>query len=301
MQNTIKRFAGVYTAIITPFNQNDELDLNAFSKLIDLQLKAGIDGLVISGSTGEGITLTDDERFTLVKHAIKQVAGKVPVVAGAGHASTKVACDLQKQMKALGATATLHVTPWYNKPTPEGLYLHFSKVAEAADLPIILYNVPGRTSCDLPIDVILRLAQNYPNIVGLKDSNTDPVRIQTLLSKTTSIRPDFCLFSGEDGFVLPLLAMGGQGVISVCSNIIPKAMLNMIRAYHDDNMAEAQSIASRIAELTPVMFMRSNPIPVKSTAHLMGLVENTFRLPLCPLSKSEMDTLQQKLTAQGWL
>ena len=298
MHHTAKQFAGVYTAIITPFNQNDELDLEAFSKLIDLQLKAGIDGLVICGSTGEGITLTDDERFTLVKHAVKQVAGKIPVVAGAGHASTKIACDLQKQMKALGATATLHVTPWYNKPTTEGLYLHFSQVAESSDLPIILYNVPGRTACDLPVDVILRLSQNYPNIIGLKDSNIDPVRIQQILAKA---RPDFCFFSGEDGFVLPLLAMGGQGVISVCSNIVPKTMLDMIRAYHDDNMTEAQTIAARIAELTPVMFMKSNPIPVKSSAHLMGLIENTFRLPLCPLSKNDMDTLRQKLSAQGWL
>jgi 4-hydroxy-tetrahydrodipicolinate synthase len=294
-------FAGVFTAIVTPFKKDHSLDLEAFKKLIDKQLADGIDGFVVCGSTGEGMTVSDDERATLVKTCLEQVKGRVPVIAGAGSSNTQTACRLQKQMKDLGASGTLQVTPWYNKPTPEGLYRHFSEIAKTCDLPIILYNVPSRTGCDMNAQTVLRLAKEHANIVGLKESNLEAVRLQTMLSDLKKCRPDFAVVSGEDGFVLPLLAMGGHGVISMTSNVAPKVMLGIVKAFNEGNLSEAQAQATRMASLTGTMFYRSNPMPVKTALHLMGAIENTFRLPLCPLSDEDMRTVQTQLTEQGWL
>ncbi len=296
-----KLFSGVFTAIVTPFQQNGSLDLSAFSKLVDHQLAQGIDGIVVCGSTGEGMTLTDGERATLVECCVKQVAGKIPIIAGAGHSNTSIACTLQKQMGDLGAAATLHVTPWYNKPPQEGLFRHYQAIAAVNDLPIILYNIPSRTGCDLAPATILRLAKEFPSIVGLKESNLDPIRLQTLLSELKKIRPDFSVLSGEDGFILPLLAMGGQGVICVSSNLAPKTVCDMVQAYRQGQLDKAQTIADRLASLAALMFFRTNPIPVKSALHLGGYLQNSFRLPLCPLNDEDMGHLKSQLQSEGWL
>ncbi len=297
-----KHFSGVFTAIVTPFQENGSIDLSAFSKLIDFQLDNEIDGIVVCGSTGEAMTLSDDERAALVEHCVKQVAGKIPVIAGAGHSNTLIACTLQKQMKDLGANATLHVTPWYNKPPQEGLFRHYQAIANANDLPIILYNIPSRTGCDLAPATILRLAKEFPSIVGLKESNLDPIRLQTLLGDLKKIRPDFSVLSGEDGFVLPLLAMGGQGVIAVSSNLAPKTMCDMVHAFHQDGQLEkAQSLADKLASLVTLMFFRTNPIPVKSALHFGGYLQNQFRLPLCPLNDEDSVHLKSELQNGGWL
>lgn len=301
MSQTKPLFSGVFTAIVTPFKADQSLDLPAFKKLVDVQIEAGIHGLVVAGSTGEAMTLTDDERALLVKTCVEHAKGHVPVIAGAGASSTDVACHLQKRMKEAGASGTLQVTPWYNKPTPEGLYRHFSAIAKVADLPVILYNVPSRTCCDMNAETILHLAREHANIVGLKDSNMETVRLQSLLGDLKKIRPDFCVMSGEDGFVLPLLAMGGHGVISVGSNVAPKAMLGLVNAFQQGNLEEAQTIAAHLTSLTNQMFFRTNPIPVKSALFLKGQIENAFRLPLYPLNEEDMRSLQTKLTEQGWL
>jgi 4-hydroxy-tetrahydrodipicolinate synthase len=296
-----KCFSGVFTAIVTPFQQSGSLDLAAFSGLIDLQLAQGIDGLVVCGSTGEGMTLSDDERATLVAHCVKQVAGRIPIFAGAGHSNTKIACTLQKQMKDLGATATLHVTPWYNKPPQEGLFRHYQAIANINELPIILYNIPSRTGCDLAPSTILRLANECPSIVGLKESNLDPIRLQGLIGELKKTRPDFSVFSGEDGFVLPLLAMGGQGVICVSSNVAPKMFCNMFKAHQQGELGEAQTIAEKLVSLARVMFFRTNPLPVKSALFLSGHIQNSFRLPLCGLNEEDMAYLKSQLQSGGWL
>ena len=295
------RFMGALTALVTPFQADGSLDLNAFRQLIDKQVAAGIDGLVVCGSTGEAHTLSVDERVELVRVCVEQVKGRMPVIAGAGSSSTQTACDLQKQMKAVGADATLHVMPWYNKPTQEGLYQHFAAIARAADLPLIMYNVPSRTCCDISADTVLRLAKEFSNIVGLKECNLEPLRLQSLLGDLKILRADFAVFTGEDGFVLPLLAMGGHGVISVFGNLAPKMAIELIQAFRQNDFETAQTLAGRLAALTSLMFFRSNPIPVKSALYLRGDVQNVFRLPLCPLNSDDMTYLKTELSKQGWL
>ncbi|MDA0712545.1 MAG: 4-hydroxy-tetrahydrodipicolinate synthase [bacterium] len=296
-----KHFSGVFTAIITPFNSDGGLDLPAFTTLIKSQLESNVDGLVVCGSTGEAMTLSDEERFTLVSHAVKQVKGKISVIAGAGHCDTKVACVMQNKMLDLGVDATLQVVPWYNKPTAEGLYQHFSAIAAVNKLPIILYNIPSRTGSDIAADTVLKLVKNFVNIVGLKESNVDTVRLQLLLGALKKIRPDFSVFSGEDGFVLPLLAMGGQGVIAVSSNLVPELFTDMIADFNDGKLEQAQNSAEKIAQLSKLMFFRSNPIPVKSALFARGLVQNVFRLPLCPLDEADMNFLRTELNNMGCL
>lgn len=262
----------VYTALLTPFRADGSLDVSAFENLIHSQLKAGVHGLVVCGSTGEGMTLTDAEKESLLKLAVQQVAGKVPVVMGCGHANTQIACLWQQKAKDLSADAALHVTPWYNKPTPEGLYAHYEAVAQVNDLPIILYNVPGRTSCNLPVDIVIQLAQKFKHIKGLKECNLDPVRIHTLLQ---NLPEDFQLFSGEDSFILPLLSLGGHGVISVWSNLVPELFVDFMSN-------PTKELAAKIAFLSNVSPNRPNPIPIKTA---MGFDE--FRLPLLALEATE--------------
>lgn len=266
----------VYTALVTPFKSDGSVDLSAFEKIIDAQLEAGIHGLVVCGSTGEGMTLTDLEKEALLKTAVSRVAGRVPVIMGAGHASTQVACYWQQKSLELGATHTLHVTPWYNKPTPEGLYAHFEAIARVNNLPIILYNVPSRTQCNMPADLILKLAKDFKNICGLKECNLDPVRIHTLIENAPK---GFEFFSGEDAFVLPWLTMGGHGVISVWSNFVPELLIQLVSK-------PTPKLAAKLAFLSQVSPNRPNPIPVKTA---MGL--NNFRLPLLALPAGEQNEL----------
>lgn len=266
----------VYTALVTPFKLDGSVDLLTFEKIIDAQLQAGIHGLVVCGSTGEGMTLTDPEKEGLLKTAVARVAGRVPVIMGAGHASTQIACYWQQRSLELGATHTLHVTPWYNRPTPEGLYAHFEAIARVNHLPIILYNVPSRTQCDMPADVILKLAKDFKNICGLKECNFDPARVRLLFENAPK---GFEFFSGEDAFVLPWMAMGGHGVISVWSNLLPELFVELVSK-------PTPELAAKLASLSQVGSKRPNPIPIKTA---MGL--NNFRLPLLALPALEQNEL----------
>lgn len=266
----------VYTALVTPFKTDGSLDLVAWDRHLDQQLESGIHGVVVCGSTGEGMTLSNEEKGTLLKSAVKLINNRVPVLMGAGHANTAEACLWQKMAQDFGATHTLHVTPWYNKPTPEGLYAHYEAISRASSLPIVLYNVPGRTQCNLPTEIILKLARDFENILGLKECHLDPVRLHSLFENAPG---GFQFFSGEDAFILPWLAMGGHGIISVWSNLVPELFVRLVKQ-------PEPKLAAKLAFLSNICPNRPNPIPIKTA---MGL--DHFRLPLLALPEQERTEL----------
>lgn len=292
---------GIWTALVTPFCEDGSVDFEAFRNLVQRQINAGIHALVPCGSTGEAATLSDFEKIELVKICIELSRNKIPVIAGAGNNDTSKAIALHKQMKNSGATAALHVTPYYNRPTQEGLYRHFCAIAESSDLPMVLYNVPSRTGVDLASSTTLRLAKDLPQVVAIKETSTDTARIQNLISELKSFRPDFLVLSGEDAFLLPLLALGGHGLISVGSNLAPDTFCSVFEHVHLNQLEKAQSHFAKIAQLTPLMFMSSNPIPVKTALSFLDLIKNCYRLPLCPMDSDQTEQLRVDLIKQGWL
>ena len=299
------RFTGVITALVTPFHEDGALDLDAYRALVREQLAAGVDGLVPCGTTGESVTLSHDEQLRLVKACQEEARGMVPVIAGAGANDTRKAVANQQSMHELGVDATLHVTPYYNKPTQEGLYRHFRAVAEAAPTPVILYNVPGRTGVDMLPETVARLAADCPTIVGVKEATGSIARAQDVLNRIQALqdgkgREDFSVLSGDDGLVLGLLAIGGHGVISVMSHLCCNELSQMIKAFHHGKIAEAQALAKRTSPLAHILFFRTSPIPVKTALAWRGLIKKTFRLPLCPLDDGEEAQLKKMLTAEGW-
>ncbi|OGQ25103.1 MAG: 4-hydroxy-tetrahydrodipicolinate synthase [Deltaproteobacteria bacterium RBG_16_71_12] len=300
------RFTGVITALVTPFHEDGSLDLAAYRALVREQLAAGVDGLVPCGTTGESVTLSQDEHRAVVTACRDEARGMVPVIAGAGANDTKKAVYNQRAMHELGVDATLHVTPYYNKPTQEGLYRHFRAVAEAAPTPVILYNVPGRTGVDLLPETVARLAADCPTIVGVKEATGSVARAQDVLNRVAVIhggegRDDFAVLSGDDGLILGLLAVGGHGVISVISHLCCKELSQMFKAFRDGKHAEAQALAKRISPLAQILFFRTSPMPVKTAVAWRGLIKKTFRLPLCSLDDGEEAQLKKMLMAEGWL
>jgi 4-hydroxy-tetrahydrodipicolinate synthase len=289
------RFQGIFTALVTPFKKDGSVDVTAISTLVERQIQAGIQGIVACGSTGETATLEDFEQIQIVQTCLDVAKGRIPIIAGAGNNQTKRACQLQRNMSELGVAATMHVLPWYNKPTQEGLYRHFRAVAESSNTPVILYNVPSRTGVDLEAKTLLRLAQDCPIIVGLKETNLEPVRMQSSIMALKQIRSDFSFLSGEDGFLLPLLAMGGDGLISVGSNLVPKMFVDLQANFASGDLSKARELAGQLAHLTSLMFFRTNPIPAKTALAKLGLAEESFRLPLCELSSEDGEFLAQGL------
>ncbi|MFH1810453.1 MAG: 4-hydroxy-tetrahydrodipicolinate synthase [Pseudomonadota bacterium] len=288
------RFSGAMTALITPF-KNGEFDRDAMAGLIEQQLAAGIDGLVPCGTTGEGATLEPEEHAQVVRFVVEQVKGRVPVIAGAGSNNTKKAIALQKLVKECGADATLQVTPYYNKPNQAGLLAHFSAIVEACAHPTILYNVPSRTGCDMLPATLGELARN-PSIVGVKEATGSVARAQEVLN---AVPEGFAVLSGEDAFVLPLLAMGGHGVISVMSHVAPHKLAGLIDAHAAGEVARARQLARELACLAQLMFVDTNPIPVKTACAAMGLCREEFRLPLVPMSADKKADLLSRLRACG--
>jgi len=271
---------GSLVAIVTPMHESGELDLEHFRALIDFHVAQGTDGIVVAGTTGESPTVDFDEHHLLIRIAVEHAAGRVPVLAGTGANSTREAIDLSIYAKDAGADASLSVVPYYNKPTQEGLYQHFRAVAEAVDIPQILYNVPGRTVADITNDTALRLAQ-IPNIVGIKDATGDIGRGSDLLRRAPS---DFAIYSGDDASALALLLLGGHGVISVTANVAPKLMHEMCVAAFAGNLTAVRVINNKLLGLHLDLFIEANPIPVKWVLAQMGLIGPSLRLPLTPLS-----------------
>ena len=282
---------GCGTALVTPFKSDTQLDLEAFRKLIRWQLDSGIHFLVPSGTTGESVTLNEEEYREVIRTCVETAAGAVPVVAGAGTNNTAQAIHLATIAQQEGADALLAVTPYYNKPTQEGLVLHFSKIAESISLPVVLYNVPGRTIINITAETALRLAQ-VDNIIALKEASGDLGQVMQILNRRPS---DFVVLSGDDSLTLPIMAMGGEGIISVASNLIPAEMSQMVDLALSGKWDEAKKIHYRYLDLMELNFIESSPIPVKYALSRMGKLEEAYRLPLCPLSDPSKKVMDQEL------
>lgn len=282
---------GSLVAIVTPMFEDGRLDLDALKKLIDFHVDAGTDGIVIAGTTGESPTVDVDEHCLLIKTTIEHVAKRVPVIAGTGANSTAEAIELTAKAKALGADACLLVAPYYNKPSQEGLYQHFKAVAEAVDIPQILYNVPGRTGCDLSNDTVLRLAQ-VRNIVGIKDATGGIERGTDLLLRAPA---EFAVYSGDDATALALMLLGGKGVISVTANVAPKLMHEMCKHALNGNLLAAKAANAKLFALHQKLFVEANPIPVKWVLQQMGLIATGIRLPLVNLSSQYHEVLRNAM------
>ena len=290
---------GSLVAIVTPMKSGDkrdgELDLPAFRKLIDWHVAEGSDGLVVLGTTGESPTVDFDEHKDLVRFAVQHSKGRIPIIAGTGGNSTAEAIELAEAAKKAGATASLSVVPYYNKPTQEGMYRHFRKIAETVDLPMILYNVPARTVADMQNDTVLRLAQ-VPGIIGIKDATASIERGTDLMRRAPR---NFAVYSGEDVTALALILLGGHGVISVTANVAPKLMHQMCAAALVGDVKKARELNVQLLMLHQRLFVEANPIPVKWALAEMGMIENGLRLPLSPLAEKFHETVREALHEAG--
>ena len=286
---------GSLVAIVTPMLEDGSLDFARYKSLIDWHIAEGTQGIVVVGTTGESPTVDFDEHKQLIRLAVEHTAGRVPVIAGTGANSTAEAIELSESAKQSGAQYSLSVVPYYNKPTQEGMYRHFRAIAEAVDLPLILYNVPGRTVADLQNDTVLRLAE-VANIVGIKDATASLERGSDLLRRAPK---DFAVYSGEDSTGLPLMLMGGHGVISVTANVAPRLMQEMCAAALSGDIARAREANNRLLGLHTKLFVEGNPIPVKWALAQMGMIEPGIRLPLVPLSANYHDVVREAMRQAG--
>jgi 4-hydroxy-tetrahydrodipicolinate synthase len=268
----------VGTALVTPFTGSGELDERAVRRLGRRQIDAGVHFLVPCGTTGENPTLSDGERVHIVEILVSEAGGQVPVLAGAGGYDTRHVLHLAGEMERAGAAGLLSVTPYYNKPTQEGLYRHYRAIAEHTTLPIVVYNVPSRTGCNVEPATLARLA-SIPNIVGVKEASGSMLQMCEICRL---LPPDFIVLAGDDAMTLPLMAIGGRGVISVASNEVPGEMAKLVEAAERNDYAAARAIQNRLLPLMQVNFIEANPVPVKAAMAAMGLVEEVYRLPMCP-------------------
>ncbi|MBB2168485.1 4-hydroxy-tetrahydrodipicolinate synthase [Gluconacetobacter aggeris] len=291
-------FKGSITALITPMNDDGSLDFPALGRFLDWQVTEGSSGVVPMGTTGESPTLTHDEHARVVEYAVQVVAGRVPVIAGAGSNSTAEAVIMARHARDAGADAVLVVAPYYNKPTQEGLYRHFMAVADATDLPLIVYNIPGRSVVDVSVETMARLAR-HAQIVGVKDATANllrPIQVRRAIG-----HKPFNQLSGEDGTVVSFLAAGGDGCISVTSNVAPRLCAELHRAWQDGRVADAMALQDRLSPLHDALFCESNPAPVKYAASLLGLAGETCRLPLAPLTEDSRAKVREAMAAVGLL
>jgi len=288
-------FHGSMVALVTPMHADESLDSDGLGRLIEFHIAQGSDGIVVVGTTGESPTLDEREHCRVIRQAVDFAARRIPIIAGTGSNSTHEAIALTRCAMEGGADACLLVTPYYNKPTQEGLYRHHKKIAEAAPIPQILYNVPGRTACDLQPETVERLA-DIPNIVGIKEATGDLQRARELI-KRCGDRLD--IYSGDDASAMELMLLGGKGVISVTANVAPRAMHEMCAAALAGDRAGAEAVNHRLAALHEALFVEANPMPVKWVLYEMGLIPPGIRLPLTPLSERYHDTLRQAMKQAG--
>ena len=288
-------FKGSLVAVVTPMHEDGSLDLKSFRALIDFHVEQGTDGIVVVGTTGESPTVNFKEHHLLISTAVKHAAGRIPIVAGTGANSTTEAIDLSAYAKDAGADASLSVVPYYNKPTQEGLYQHYKSIAEAVDIPQIIYNVPGRTVVDINNDTVLRLSQ-ISNIIGIKDATGNMGRGFDLLCR---VPKDFAVYSGDDASSLAFLLQGGHGTISVTANVAPKLVHEMCVAVFEGELTTARSINSKLLRLHFDLFVEANPIPVKWAIAQMGLMETGLRLPLTNLSDEYHKLVRDSMIQAG--
>ncbi len=284
-------FAGTYTALVTPFAKG-QIDYPRLEKLIRAQIRGGVQGIVPAGTTGESPTLSTDEHLSLIEASVRYAAGKVPVIAGTGANSTAEAIHLTQGAEARGATASLQVTPYYNKPSQEGLFQHFKAIAKATRLPIILYSIPGRCSIAIEVETVARLQKACPNIVAIKEAGGDADRV----SRLRQALGDRCaILSGDDALTLPFIAVGAQGLISVASNLLPGPVSRMVEWARTGQMAKAQKAHEQLYPFFKASFVETNPVPIKTAMALAGKIGPELRLPLVPLSPKNKKHLQQVL------
>lgn len=284
-------FSGAFTAIVTPF-KDGQVDEKAFKGLIRFGLDGGVSGFVPCGTTGESPTLSYEEHNRVVEMTVKEVAGQVRIIAGTGSNSTEEAISLTRHAKKVGVDAALLVSPYYNKPTQEGLYRHFKAIAEAVDIPMVLYNIQGRTGVNIENSTMEKLSR-LPNIVGVKEASGSILQMSEVIRLCG---PDFDVLSGDDQMTFPLMALGGKGVISVVTNIIPDKMSALVRHMLAGEIDKARAIHFEIFELCQAMFVETNPIPIKAALGLMGKIEPEFRLPLCPPASASLEKIRNVLS-----
>ncbi len=290
-------FTGTYTAIVTPF-RNGKIDESALERLIKAQIKGGVDGIVPVGTTGESPTLNYEEHVDVILLAVKYAAGKIKVLAGTGGNSTTEAIYLTQQAEKAGADGSLQVAPYYNKPTQEGLFQHFHAVARATKLPIMLYSIPGRCGVEIAVDTVNRLAHDSVNIVGIKEAGGNSDRVSQLRA---ALGVNFAIMSGDDSLTLPFMSVGAHGVISVASNVIPKEVSHMVKAYAMGKADVALKLHDKYFPLFKDLFIETNPLPVKAALAMMGIIQEEFRLPLVPMSAKNRNTLKNTLKVCGVL
>ncbi len=284
-------FEGVFTALITPFTKDGKLDEQALRKLVDFQIDQGIDGLVPVGTTGESPTLSPEETEQVIRIVVEQTGGRVPVIAGTGSNCTDKAIHMTEKAKQIGATASLQVAPYYNKPTGEGFFRHFTAIADAVDLPMVVYNIPGRTGKNIENPVMLKLAQ-YKNIVAVKEASGNISQMMDLIAKKPK---DFAVLSGDDNLTYPLMALGGKGVISVASNAVPDRMKDLTHSALKGDWDRSRKLHYELLPLFKAIFLETNPIPIKATMAMKGFVEEVYRLPMCPMSAENKKALTEVL------
>ena len=288
---------GSIVAIVTPMHEDGSLDLDGMRRLVDFHVQEGTDAICVVGTTGESPTVNVDEHHELIRLVVKQVAGRIPVIAGTGANSTAEAIEMTQFAKEAGADAALSVVPYYNKPTQEGLYRHFRAIAEAVDIPVILYNVPGRTVADMNNETTLRLAQ-IPNIVGIKDATGNIDRVGELIARAPQ---GFSVYSGDDASACAAMLMGGQGDISVVANVAPRLMHELCAAALGGDLVKARQLNFRLLGLHHQLFCEANPIPVKWACQQLGLIKEGIRLPLTPLSPECHERVRAALRQAGLL
>ena len=292
-----RSFQGSIVALVTPF-RDARVDEAKLRELVELHVRNGTDAIVPCGTTGESPTLSHEEHKRVVEGVIEAARGRIQVIAGTGSNATAEAIDLTVHAKKAGADGALLVSPYYNKPTQQGLYEHFKAVAEAADLPIVVYNIQGRTAVNVETDTLARLARDCRNIVGVKEASGS---LEQMTQVILACGPDFTVLSGDDTLTLPLMAVGGRGVISVIANIVPKETAEMTHAALEGDWKRARELHLKLFPLSKAMFIETNPIPVKEAMAMMGLIQPEFRLPLCRMAESNRERLKKVLTQFGLL
>lgn len=289
------KLTGVFSALVTPFNEDGSIDYGALRALIEWQIAEGVAGVSPVGTTGESPTLNPADHLKVIEATIEAVAGKAKVIAGTGANSTEEAVHLTREIIGIGADATLQVTPYYNKPNAEGLYRHFSAVADLG-VPVVLYNVPGRSSKEIPLEVVARLA-NHPNICAIKEAAGSVERVSAI----KHLCPTLTVLSGDDSLTLPMLSVGAEGVISVCSNVIPRAMSEMVNLALAGDFVQARTYHAKYYPLFRDMFCDTNPIPVKAALAMMGKIKQIYRLPLCEPTEANLAKIRACLEGLGLL
>lgn len=290
-------FTGTYTAIVTPF-KNGQLDVTALERLVKAQIKGGVDGIVPVGTTGESPTVSYEEHIEIITLSVKFAAGKVKVLAGTGANSTTEAIYLTKAAEKAGADGSLQVAPYYNKPSQEGLFQHFHAIARATKLPIVLYSIPGRCGIEIAVDTVNRLAHDSVNIVGIKEAGGSPDRVSQLRA---ALGDKFSILSGDDSLTLPFMSVGANGVISVASNVIPREVSHMVRAFAKGRPDLALKLHAKFYPVFKNLFIETNPVPVKAALAMMGMMEEEYRLPLVQMSAANRDKLRKTLKTCGVL